>query len=227
MATSGTITFNLNAQQVIDAALQKIGVLGEGETASGNQYTEAQRELNLMMHTWGMEGPNLWSLAEASITLVSGTQTYTLSPRPRFVQNMRFAISGVEQYPMSEWDRQDWDRFPMKTQTGNPLKFVIDRQRASTTVKVWPVPSFSSGTYTCPYSYERVWEDVTQPSEDIDVPQEWLETVTVNLGARLADDYRLTGQHVDRVRDRAARLYDMAMTADRRGDVRIRIGGGR
>jgi hypothetical protein len=32
---------------------------------------------------------------------------------------------------------------------------------------------------------------------------------------------------VDRVRDRAARLYDMAMTADRRGDVRIRIGGGR
>jgi len=227
VATSGTITFNLNAQQVIDAALQKIGVLGEGETASGNQYTEAERELNLMGLTWSMEGPNLWTLAETSITLVSGTQTYTLSPRPRAVMNMRFAIDGVEQYPMTEWDRQDWDRFPMKTQTGNPYKYVIDRQRAATTVKLWPVPTFSSGAQTVPYSYERVWQDITSPSQDLDVPQEWLETVTVNLGARLADDYRLTGQHVDRVRDRAARLYDMAMTADRRGDVRIHVGGGR
>lgn len=227
MSTSGTITFGLNAQQVIDAALQKIGVLGEGETASGNQYVEAQREINLMLKTWQQEGPNLWTHAEATITLVSGTQEYTLNPRPRSVKNMRFAIAGVEQYPMTEWDRDDWDRFPMKTQPGNPLKFVIDRQRAATTVKVWPVPSFSSGTYTCPYSYERVPEDVTSPSEDIDVPQEWLETVTVNLGARLADDYRLNGVHIDRVRERAARLYDMAMTADRRGDVRIRIGGGR
>lgn len=226
MATSGVITFNLTAQQLIDAALQKITVLGEGESASGNQYTDAQRELNLMMLSWTQAGPNLWTMTEATaVALVSGTQTYTLSPRPRSVMNMRFAIDGVEQYPMTEWDRQDWDRFPMKTQTGNPIKYVIDRQRTATTVKVWPVPSFTSGTYTCPYSYERVFDSVTQPSQDIDVPQEWLETVMVNLASRLADDYRLSGPVVDRVRDRAIKLYELAMTADRRGDVRIRIGG--
>lgn len=225
MATSGTIAFNLNAQQLIDKALSKIGVLGEGETASGNQYTDAQSELNLMLHTWSMQGPNLWTVAETSIALVSGTQSYTLSPRPRAVMNMRFAIDGVESYPMSEFDRQDWDRFPMKTSTGNPIKYVVDRQRASTTVKVWPIPSFSSGTYTCPYSYERVWEDVSQPSHDIDVPQEWLETVMVSLGSRLADDYSLSGPVPDRVRERARNLYELAMTADRRGDVRIMLGG--
>ena len=225
MATSGTITFNLTAQQLIDKALSKIGVLGEGETASGNQYADAQTELNLMMHTWSMEGPNLWTVADGSITLVSGTQSYTLSPRPRSVMNVRFSIDSVEQYPMSEFDRQDWDRFPMKTSTGNPLRYVVDRQRASTIVKVWPIPSFSSGTYTCPYSYERVWEDVSQPAQDIDVPQEWLETVAVSLGARLCDDYSLSGPIPDRVRDRAQKLYALAMTADRRGDVRIVIGG--
>ena len=226
MSTSGVITFNLTAQQLIDAALQKIAVLGEGESASGNQYTDAQRELNLMMLSWGLVGPNLWTMTEATaVALVSGTQTYTLSPRPRFVENMRFAIDGVEKYPMTEWDRQDWDRFPMKTQTGNPIKFVIDRQRTSTTVKVWPVPSFTSGTYTCPYSFERVWDSVTEPAQDIDVPQEWLETVMVNLASRLADDYRLNGPNVERVRDRATKLYELAMNSDRRGDVRIRMGG--
>ena len=225
MATSGTIAFNLNAQQLIDKALSKIGVLGEGETASGNRYTDAQAELNLMLHTWSMQGPNLWTVAETSVNLVSGTQSYTLSPRPRSVMNMRFAIDGVESYPMSEFDRQDWDRFPMKTSTGNPIKYVVDRQRASTSVKVWPIPSFSSGTYTCPYSYERVWEDVSQPSHDIDVPQEWLETVMMSLGSRLADDYSLAGPVPDRVRERARNLYELAMTADRRGDVRIMLGG--
>lgn len=227
MSTSGVITFNLTVQQIIDAALQKIGVLGEGETSSGNQFVEALRELNLMLLTWSMEGPNLWTETEGTpIPLISGTATYTLSPRPRSVMDVRFAVSGVEQRPMTEFDRKDWNVFPMKTSPGAPLRYVVSRQRTATTLTFWPVPN-QTGVWTAPYSYERVWESATSPSEDLDVPQEWLETVTVNLGARLADDYRLTGQHVDRVRDRAARLYDMAMTADRRGDVRIRIGGGR
>lgn len=225
MATSGVITFNLTAQQLIDAALQKITVLGEGESASGDQYTEAQRELNLMMLSWSMQGPNLWTMEEGTaIPLISGTATYTLSPRPRSVMNVRFAVSGVEQRPMTEFDRQDWDRFPQKTSPGAPLRYVIDRQRTATTITFWPVPN-QTGVWTAPYSFERVWESVTQPSEDIDVPQEWLETVMVNLAARLADDYRLNGPNIDRVRQRADMLYAMAMTADRRGDVRVMVGG--
>lgn len=111
-----------------------------------------------------------------------------------------------------------------KAQTGAPLKYMVDRQRTSTTLTFWPIPN-QTGVWTAPYSYERVFQDVTQPSQDIDVPQEWLETVMVNLASRLADDYRLSGPNVDRVRDRAIKLYDMAMTADRRGDIRIRMGG--
>lgn len=225
MALSGTIAYTMTVQQMVDAALQKITVLGEGEVASGNQYADAERALQLLLLSWSMTGPNLWTVDEATITLVSGTQTYTLSPRPRSVMNMRFAVDGIEQYPMTEWDRQDWDRFPMKTQSGNPIKFVIDRQRTATTVKVWPVPSFTSGSYTCPYSFERVPQDVTEPAQEIDVPQEWLETVMMNLASRLADDYRLSGPVVDRVRERALGLYSLAMNSDRRGDVRIRMGG--
>lgn len=378
MALSGTITFNLTAQQLIDAALKKIGVLGEGETASGNQYVDAERELNLMMHTWSMEGPNLWTEAEQTVPLVSGLATYTLSPRPRQVYNVRWcndvvtnralycrdwtqsawtksnmttalsqtgvdnvsssatlltasannatalqsvtraeadwafglymkrvtgtgaisltldggstytaitddinsdtwtqvgisqddvtnpsfgvkihtsgdavaidyalaSLDGVsptafepiltttanasrydEGRPLGEWGRQDYDNSPIKDSTGDPTIFVLSRGRTATTITLWPIPSFSSGAYAVRIGYERVWEDVTSPSEDVDVPQEWFETVTVNLAARLADDFQLTGPHVDRVRDRASRLYGMAMTADRRGDVRIIRGG--
>lgn len=225
MALSGTIVWSNTAQQLIDAALRKITVLGEGETSSGNQYADAQTELQYMLQTWSLQGPNLWTIAEGTaIPLVSGTATYTLSPRPRSVATVRFAVNGVEQRPMTEWDRQDWDRFPQKAQTGAPLKYLVDRQRTATTLTFWPIPN-QTGVWTAPYSFERVFQDVTQPSQDIDVPQEWLETVMVNLASRLADDYRLSGPNIARVHDRAQMLYGMAMTADRRGDIRIRIGG--
>ena len=225
MALSGTIAFSNTAQQLIDAALRKIGVLGEGEVSSGNQYTDAQQELNYMLGTWGMVGPNLWTCAEGTpIPLISGTATYTLSPRPREVANVRFAVNGVEQRPMTEFDRQDWDMFPQKAQPGAPLRYVVDRQRTSTTLTFWPIPN-QTGVWTAPYSFERVFQDVTEPAQDIDVPAEWLETVMVNLASRLADDYTLSGPNVDRVRDRATKLYELAMNSDRRGDVRIRMGG--
>ena len=380
MSLSGSISTIYTAQQLIDMALKKIGVLGEGETSSGNQYTEAQDVLNLLMKTWSMEGPNLWTDAEQTVPLVSGLATYVLSPRPRQVYNVRWcndivtnralyardwtqanwtasnmttalsqtgvdnvassatlltasagnatvlqsvtraeadwdfglymkrvtgtgAISltldggatytavtddinsdtwtqvGISQddvtnpsfgvkittsgdavaidyamasldgisptafepiltttanasrydegRPLGEWGKQDYDNSPIKDQMGDPCIFVLSRARTQTTITLWPIPSFTSGNYAVRIGYERVWEDVTAAAQDIDVPQEWFETLLFGLAGRLADDYQLTGPHVDRVRARALQLYDLAMTNDRRGDVRVRIAHGR
>jgi len=223
MALSGSIEKIYTAQEVVDRALRRIGVLGAGQSASGDEFTDAAGLLNDMLKTWSMVGPNLWTLAEASVTLVSGTQEYTLSPRPRSVENMRIAVDGVERLPLSPWSRNDWDRFPMKTDTGQPIKYMIDRQRTETKVKFWPIPTFSGEVWTVPYSYERVWQDVTLPAHDIDVPQEWFETVIYCLAARCADEWQIESPTSQRVRERAKELYDLAMTFDRDGDVRIEV----
>ena len=141
------------------------------------------------------------------------------------MENVRFAIDGVEQRPLAEWSRNDWDRFPNKTATGTPDIYVIDRQRTATTITFWRIPNFSSGTWTVLYSYERVLEDVTEPAQDVDVPQEWFDLVILALGARLADDYRLETPTSDRIRQRAAAMLELAMLHDRRGEVRFELGG--
>lgn len=223
MALSGSIAYSLNAGQLVNRAFQVVNINGENVSASGGQWIAGMSQLNMMLKTWQMEGPNLWSRAETSVSLVSGTQTYTLSPRPRDVMNVRFAIDGVEQRPLAEWARQDWDRFPNKSATGAPTLFVVDRQRTSTTLTFWPKPSFSSGTWTCPYSYERVLEDITATTDDVDIPQEAFELATLALGARLADEYQVETPSSQRVRARAAELYSQFMQWDRRGGVRITL----
>lgn len=376
--TSGTIALYYTAQQLIDAALQKITVLGEGETSSGNQYTDAQRNLNGMLQSWSMTGPNMWTVAEQAVPLVSGLATYTLSTRPRNVQTVRWCNSvttnralycrdwtqsawtksnmttaltqtgidnvsasatlltasasnatalqsvtrasadwifglfmkrvtgtgaiyltldggstytavtddintdtwtqiGISQdtltnpsfgvkiatngdtvavdyamasldgisatafeallttsanasrydegRPMTEWGRNDYELSPIKKQMGDPVIYVIDRQRKQTNITVWPIPNFTSGLQALRVGYERVWEDVTAPAQEVDIPQEWQETVIYNLAARLADDYRLTGEIPNRVREKAQELYMLANYSDRRGDVRVRVAG--
>lgn len=227
MALSGTIDVIWTAQRLADRSLQGIGVLGAGEVASGEDYQVFQDTLNELLKSWSMNGPNLWTRADATVTLVTGTATYTLTPRPRSVENVRFAIDGTEQIPLSEWDRNDYDRSIVKANTGSPLRYVVDRQRTSTTLTFWPIPTFTSGTWTAPYSYERVWQDVTAASQDIDIPQEWFETLRTNVMARLADEYRIETPAVDRIRQRADSLYTQAMVSDRRGDIRFMLGGRR
>lgn len=224
MALSGTIAEIYTAQQVVDSALRRIGYIGAGETSSGDDYADSQAILNQMLKSWSMTGPNLWTRAEATITLASGTQEYTLSPRPRRVKNMRFAIDGTERLPLTPFSRDDWDRFILKASTGSPLKYVLDYQRASVSVKFWPVPTFSGATWTVPYSYERIWEDVTAPAQDIDVPQEWFETVILNLAVRCHAEFQMPETPaIAETRQLAGALFNAAMTFDRDGDVRIDV----
>lgn len=224
MALSGVINYQNTAAHVVTRALQKLGVLGQGVEASADELDNGLDALSEMLKTWSTEGPNLWTRAEQTVTLVSGTQTYTLDPRPRLVYNARWCENGEERLPLTEWDHQDWDRFPYKANTGtSPTIYVLNKQRTSTTITLWPIPTFSSGTYTLKVGYERAWEIVTSGADEIDVPEEFAEALVVCLAARLAEDYQLTDPASERLRARAQTLYEQVMGFDRWGDVDLRV----
>ncbi len=89
MATSGSTDFSLTAREVITFALRKLRVIGgNGEAPSNDQATDAMRELNLMLKGW-QKYPSLWRMTEGSVTLTASTVSYTLSPTPHRVLNVR------------------------------------------------------------------------------------------------------------------------------------------
>jgi hypothetical protein len=134
------------------------------------------------------------------------------------------AYLGVEAIPLTEWSKQDWDRFIYKNNIGLPIKYYLEKQRTQTLMTFWPVPSFTSGSYGVNIGYERAWQIISSGADNIDIPEEFMETAVMCLASRLIEDYQLPETNdTARIRQRAATLYQEAMRFDRSGEVRLVI----
>jgi hypothetical protein len=72
MAYSGTQTFNLSIDEIIEESLERCQL----EARSGYDLKTAKRSLNLMFAEWANRGLNLWTVAYATQTLTAGTNFY-------------------------------------------------------------------------------------------------------------------------------------------------------
>jgi len=75
MATSGTKTFSLDTGEVIAEAYELAGL----ELRTGYDAATARRSLNIMFADWSNRGVNLWTVAQVSLDITSGTASYTLN----------------------------------------------------------------------------------------------------------------------------------------------------
>ena len=73
MATSGTTTFDLPIDEIIEEAFERTGMRGN---RTGYQLKSARRSLNIMFSEWGNRGVHLWKVKQATIPLVEGQAEY-------------------------------------------------------------------------------------------------------------------------------------------------------
>jgi hypothetical protein len=74
MSTSGTATFNLTVNDVIQEAYDRIG----GDPILGYDVRSARRSLNIMFSDWANRGYNQWTVELKDLSLTQGTNTYVL-----------------------------------------------------------------------------------------------------------------------------------------------------
>jgi len=187
MATSGTTTFNLDLGDIIEEAYERCGL----ELRSGFDYRTARRSLNLLMLDWQNRGLNLWTVKNASQTLVAGTSSYALSSEKLDV------IEGVLRTDAGDVDKQadltmqrisvsQYSHQTNKLLQGRPIQYYIERAPTGLTVVVWPVPD-AAETYTFNYYYMERIEDVGSPASlNMDVPARFLPCLTAGLAYNIA-----------------------------------------
>ena len=73
MATSGTTSFDLPIDEIIEEAFERTGMRGN---RTGYQLKSARRSLNIMFSEWGNRGVHLWKVKQATIPLVEGQAEY-------------------------------------------------------------------------------------------------------------------------------------------------------
>lgn len=74
MATSGSIDWSLTRNNLIRAALNKLG----NTSTNADEYEDVARDLDAMLKHWQTQGFKLWKRAEATMFLQKSSQSYSL-----------------------------------------------------------------------------------------------------------------------------------------------------
>ena len=127
MATSGSINWALNRDDVIKLALRRIGAIGEGETPTSNSVTDAAVSLNALVKEYEAEGMPLWKLTLFSIT-PTATNSFTIGVGqtvnrypPRRIHQMFYRnTSTLIDTPINMITRDEYMRMSNKSTLGVP-----------------------------------------------------------------------------------------------------------
>ena len=176
-----TITFTMTAGELVARAMQNRRCLALGRTPTGAEMAYGLERLNLLLKPLARYQGTQWAAEETTATVTAGNANVTLAVRPGSIVSVGLVVSATNERPLAEWEIGQYDVLPNKAAVGDPVAYVVRETSASTTLRVWPVPSANK---TLNIRYIRVPEDVAQASA-VDVPQDWLEDIEWVLAGRL------------------------------------------
>ncbi len=181
MATSGTTTFNLSIDDLIEEAFERCGM----RPTSGYQLTSARRSLNLLFLDWANRGLNLWTIEQATYPLTAGINEISLDAS---VVNVLEAVirqnnQGINtDVYIERISREDWLNVPDKTTQARPAQFYVQRTNIP---KVFFYPA-ADQDYTFVYYRIRRIQDAGAYTNDADVNFRFLPCLTSGLAYYLS-----------------------------------------
>lgn len=89
--------------------------------------------------------------------------------------------------PLARMNRDDYTNLPNKAfQSNRPLQFWFDRQVNNPIMHMWPVPNEAATVCQIVVWRQRYIMDVGSMTQDVEVPQRWLEAIVSGLAAKMA-----------------------------------------
>lgn len=180
MASSGTTTFNLQADDLIRRAYSRLGQ----NSPSGYDMRQARDALNLLLQEIGSRTVLLFATESASFNTVASVASYTLPPDTVDVQDVMCA-DGDLQIPMTPYSQADYQRLPIKNMPGRPVNYFSDRNVSAAVIRLWPVPD---RVYSISYYKIRRIQDVGEYTNTLDVPVKFLPAIVSGLAWSMADE---------------------------------------
>jgi hypothetical protein len=187
MATSGTTSFDLQIDDIIEEAYERCGL----RTNSGNDIRSARRSLNLLFSEWGNRGVHLWKVQLNEQQLTAGVATYTVPTNVNdvleaYISSTAQAADGpaTNDIALTKIDRSAYSALPNKLATGQPSQYYVDRQ-IDPTISLYVAPDASTYTYLKFYSINRI-EDAGSFTDTTDVAYRFLPCMCSGLAFYLA-----------------------------------------
>lgn len=198
MATSGTTSFDLNIDDIIEEAFERTTLRG---LRTGQQLKSARRSLNILFSEWGNRGVHLWKVKSASIPLVQGQAEYNYAndntnfPQDindvleAYVRNNTTPTAPVDT-TLTKIDRSDYSALPNKLSQGTPSQYYVQRTVApSVFLYQTPGSSFSGASYQLKFYYIARIEDAGSYTNTADIAYRFIPCMTAGLAYYLSMKY--------------------------------------
>jgi len=191
MATSGTTTFDLDIDDIIEEAYERCGV----RTNSGYNIKSARRSLNILFSEWGNRGVHLWKVVLKEQLLTAGTATYA-TPQDcsdvleAYVSTAQTITETTNDISLDKIDRSAYAALPNKGQQGQPSQYYVDRQ-TNPKISLYLTPDCAQYIYLKYYYISRI-QDAGDYNDQANVPYRFLPCMISGLayylGQKVAPD---------------------------------------
>ena len=181
MATSGTFTWSLDVAEIIEEAYAHCDI----ELRTGWQLKTARRSLDMLLTEWVNDGVNLWLMDQLTVSLTTGSQSYTLDPKyVDLIDAVTRDASNLDtenfRITMSEYLNR-----PNKATTGRPVQHTLERNgTGGHTLYVWPTAE--DNTYSFVAWAIRYAEDIGAYGNTVDTPRRFIPALIYGLAYRLS-----------------------------------------
>jgi hypothetical protein len=192
MTTSGTTSFNLDLNLLIEEAFERCGA----ELRTGYDLRTARRSLNLLTIEWANKGINLWTIEQGSIPMVQGQISYDLpvDTIDLFDHVIRTQTGQAQtDININRISADTYLTIPNKNAQGRPIQVWINRQSGAQNpsgvqapnINVWPAPD-QNNFYTFVYFRLRRIQDAGEGIATQDIPFRMLPAMVAGLAYHLS-----------------------------------------
>tara|TARA_A200000113_G_scaffold223114_1_gene238024 strand:+ start:517 stop:1212 length:696 start_codon:yes stop_codon:yes gene_type:complete len=187
MATSGTASFDLSIEEIIQEAYERCGMT----TTSGRGLKSARISLNLLFAEWANRGIHLWKVSLTEVALVSGIAQYAVADTISDVLEAYISSTSLvsdnantQDVSLTKIDRSAYAALPNKLATGQPSQYYVDRQ-TTPQILLYQAPDLNTYTTLKFYAINRI-QDAGVYTNEADVVFRFLPCMVSGLAYYLA-----------------------------------------
>lgn len=196
MATSGLAIIQYTRNEIIAAAMRKLGVLEKGGTPDTEDYTNGTIVFNMLIAEFRGLGMPLWARNSYTFNPTAATLSYNVgtgqtlnTPYPlKLYQAYRTPSGSGTLIPLDIIGDYNFNMLPTNS-TGAPIQVTYQPKINLGVLKVWPTPGTADIADTITLVYQRPFEYMSSSTDTMDFPEEWYNPVVFGLASRWAPEW--------------------------------------
>ena len=178
MALSSSTNFELDVAEYIEEAFERCGL----EARTGYDLQTARRSMNIMLAEWANRGLNQWTIEQKTQALTASDSEYSLGTDIIDILSAVVRRSGTD-FSMSRISRDTFTNIPVKTTTGRPTQYFLDRQ-ITPNLKIYPAPENSTDIIV--YDALTRIQDADAQVNTMEIPFRFYPCLTAGLAYYIA-----------------------------------------